>query len=383
MSHPRPLSRRALHLALVFALGASAVVPASMHAQRDSSATRAPSPSPLQVRIWSGSPYPKREWFQLRAIHGDTLELYGVDAECWRCHRMKQRRMSAAEIVRLDVMTGQRDRAAGAGRGAIAGAGVGFLAGLVLGGVAASEGGMAGLALLFGPPIGAGVGLALGTIKGTAAPGKHWQTVIDHGRIAAGTWPPPALLTAMDSAGIAYAPTSDAVAETRTGPGGSLASAGAPSAVRLPAAARLAAGTRARVTVPAWDWSRRDVVIRALRDDSLHFTVGAGGRQTVTALPLDAVRRVEVPVGPGSRFDRAGRFALGGILVGAAVGGIHGVVDNNPDNQDTREFLGGAALGSIAGFLAGAIVGPMGTGQRWRDVPLGERTTSESPRQAR
>jgi hypothetical protein len=130
-------------------------------------------------------------------------------------------------------------------------------------------------------------------------------------------------------------------------------------------------GVRVRVTVTDPGSLPFVGTLEALRDKSLLLQLGERSQ----AIPMAAIRRVEVSRGrrPSARWTALGAF--GGGTVGALAGGClankddYGVACGGQD--DTKYVIGG-----IVGGLAGGALGAwLGKSERWESVPL-ERVRS-------
>jgi hypothetical protein len=137
----------------------------------------------------------------------------------------------------------------------------------------------------------------------------------------------------------------------------------APAALQRP---RLQIGQRLRLTAAAWGMDKAIVTLAGLSAESIAVT----SRSRTVALPLGAVRRLEMSRGPRSR---ALAGAVNGVLTGALIGlGVGALSAGSCEG----EFLCGAGLvvlppiGAAVGLVVGTIHGAFSRGDRWETVPL-------------
>ena len=163
-----------------------------------------------------------------------------------------------------------------------------------------------------------------------------------------------------------------------------MVAAAEPAAAQAPAALPIADGTRARVTAPALGPSRRVATVIAQRGDTL--VLRSEGALNSVAVPLAGVTGLEVSRG---RHTRVRRGLAVGLVTGAVVGAVASYAAYKPDTCGETElgcFLSplpefsrsdetvlGAIGGGLLGAAVGSVVGLAWRTERWERVSLPPR----------
>jgi uncharacterized protein YcfJ len=131
----------------------------------------------------------------------------------------------------------------------------------------------------------------------------------------------------------------------------------------------VAVGQRVRLLAPNLDPKPLSGSVVALDERSL--TVRTTGRDEPVRVPREAIAKLEVSAGRGSR--------IGHVTFGALVGGLAGLlaVSRSGGWKYGGETQGVAAIGVLAGGLIGAAIPPA---ERWTDVTLAGRRVAIVPR---
>lgn len=150
----------------------------------------------------------------------------------------------------------------------------------------------------------------------------------------------------------------------------------------------LVPGTRVRVGVPTTadhrGWRISTVehltgIVAALRRDTLFVDVGGS---TPTPVALSRVSTVEISHGTKSN---AGKGALIGGLVGAALGGIaissacSAEILGQQASCNGGEVAGGIVVFGLGGAAAGALIGALIRSEGWQSIPLRDVRVQPSP----
>jgi hypothetical protein len=146
-----------------------------------------------------------------------------------------------------------------------------------------------------------------------------------------------------------------------------LVAAGAAAGLPAEEVARVAPGSRARVT-PAAGGERLIGTVVAVDDRTLSLRIQ--DRMDVLVLQREEIARLAISQGRRSR----GRGALYGAIIGAGVGAAIGVVGGVGSNSSGDEKTKGtvesglvlAFLGAPVGALVGLVLPP---GERWMELP--------------
>jgi len=119
------------------------------------------------------------------------------------------------------------------------------------------------------------------------------------------------------------------------------------------------AGDRVRLLV----YDERPIVGRVLAFDSLSVEVSAEPDSTHRTLPRTSIVALEVEL----LHSRAGRGAAIGFVAGGVAGLIlHPMIDADDSGEPATTFVMGAALGTIAG----ALIGRASETRRWSEGAL-------------
>lgn len=152
-----------------------------------------------------------------------------------------------------------------------------------------------------------------------------------------------------------------------------LAARAASAQVRTP----VDTGTRVRVqarTEHGWRistgtltaWEHDTIALRTARNEQLR-------------VPLAQVMRLDVSRGKGVVGSHVLIGAGAGLVVGSVVGGVVGSRSCRDCWFEGLQVIGGAIVGGLIGTASGALVGVAIKGERWRRVPLEQRTLGLMP----
>ncbi len=134
-------------------------------------------------------------------------------------------------------------------------------------------------------------------------------------------------------------------------------------------------GQRVRVTIPSATLYHEIAVLGAVSTDSLLVgRVSEHGDTIWLPVSLEAVQRIEVSAGSGSRRTWAGMGL--GLLVGAGIGALIGELSKPKCGgfMSMCELAApvGGVIGRIVGVVVGGIVGSQTHGERWVPVSVSE-----------
>jgi hypothetical protein len=116
-------------------------------------------------------------------------------------------------------------------------------------------------------------------------------------------------------------------------------------------------------------------IFQGVRDDTLMMRIPGG--DAIEKLAFTDLDRLEVSLGQRSRWLGARRGFTFGLLSGAAVGAVMGLLwpEGNPDrdffylSKDQAGALLGIGLGLVGG-LVGAVIGTIHPGEEWQRIDL-------------
>lgn len=122
----------------------------------------------------------------------------------------------------------------------------------------------------------------------------------------------------------------------------------------------------------------RTVIGNVLRWEPDTVTLGhAGGSEW--RIPTRDVRTVDVSRGKGVVASHILIGAGAGLVAGTLVGGIIGANSCNDCFLQGLQAVGGMMVGAVVGGAGGAVVGMAIPGERWRQVPIQKPTVSIVP----
>ncbi|MFH5832672.1 hypothetical protein ACG2F4_15055 [Halalkalibaculum sp. DA3122] len=144
-------------------------------------------------------------------------------------------------------------------------------------------------------------------------------------------------------------------------------------------------GDHIRITAPAVSDSIITGQVDSITQDRILVT-GVYSPNSWTEIPINAIEQLEIR----KEVRKTGRGALVGGGIGAFTIGIITLASNescDPDDQwctiefsDGEAFLMGAAAGSLAGVVIGAIIGSASKGEKWERIPVEITSTPLSVR---
>lgn len=147
---------------------------------------------------------------------------------------------------------------------------------------------------------------------------------------------------------------------------GLLCAALLPAAVSSQSIGDLTTGQRLPVSV------ERRLTGTLVSIDNSSLDIDAGPPSGQLRYRLDQVRHIEVSTGRRSRFDKA----RGGLLAGAALGGLLGTTQKGGWLFSTSDFIAmGASWGAAAGFVVGLA---LPRGEKWAPVSIAGSGRSSS-----
>jgi hypothetical protein len=166
--------------------------------------------------------------------------------------------------------------------------------------------------------------------------------------------------------------------------GVALATAPAAPAPAAPAPAAIGSGTRVRLTfapqadplAPGRQGASTQRVGRVVAVGERTITMAFDGRSRPVEFDRASIIRVERSLGGRPRAKGVGRGLGIGLMVGVASGALIGVASGDDEggfinfSAGDKAAICGIGLG-VVGALGGAVVGAMGSGERWeRGAPV-------------
>ena len=132
----------------------------------------------------------------------------------------------------------------------------------------------------------------------------------------------------------------------------------------------LISGNRIRVSAPQFNANLLTGIFTKTSNDTL-FLIPSDESSQLT-IPFSYIQSLEKS--KGKTHGKSTLKGAGiGLLIGAALGGIAGLMADDPNNEEISTstwILYGAGAVGIAGTVIGGTIGLLSAGEKWQKIPL-------------